>query len=551
MRVPTDVSDSLASTSGIPIDLRRLPWAGPLVRDYCHAFEHLEAFYAGSPSGAASWTAAIARRRSQPTAPGISDVLVAQLAARGAPAEARAAAERLAEPGTLAVLTGQQAGLFGGPLFTLLKALTAVRLARKLARDHNATVIPIFWVDAEDHDLDEIRSCPVLDADLALQRVTLDLGTPPGTAAASVRLTGSIREATARLRTLLPPTEFTADLIAGLDAAYAEGTPLVEAFARWIDTLAGASGLVVFDASDAAAKPLVQSVFARELQGTGKTARLAAAAGAELVTRGYHAQVEPPSDAVALFQLDGAREPIRVSSGGFTVGDRLVGTESLMRKLETHPSHFSPNVLLRPIVQDVLFPTVAYVAGPNELAYLGQLREVYASFDVPMPVIQPRASATIVDAATLRFLRRYDVGFEQLQPRDDATLNRLLASRMPDEIEHTLTDTETAVAERLSRLEHAVPDIDPTLVGAVQSTKGRMERDLRNLRGKIIQAAKRREDTLRRQFQRARAQTFPDGTPQERSVGAVYFLNRYGDAFVERLLADLPLDPGQHWLLSV
>lgn len=547
----TDVSDSLASASGIAIDLRRLPWAGPLVRDYCHAFERLEAFYAGSPTGATSWSDAIARRRSQPPAPGISDVLVAQLAARGAPAEARAAAERLAEPGALAVLTGQQAGLFGGPLFTLLKALTAVRLARKLALEHDATVIPIFWVDAEDHDLDEIRSCTVLDSDLALQRVTLDLGTPPGTSAASVQLTGSIREATARLRALLPPTEFTADLITRLDAAYAEGTRLVEAFARWIDTLAGASGLVVFDASDAAAKPLVQSVFARELQGTGETARLAAAAGAELVTRGYHAQVEPSSDAVALFQLDGAREPIRVRSSGFMVGDRPVGTKSLMHEVETHPARFSPNVLLRPIVQDALFPTVAYVAGPNELAYLGQLRDVYARFGVPMPVIQPRTSATIVDAATLKFLRRYEVAFEHLQPRDDVTLNRLLASRMPNEIEHTLRDTETAMAERLASLEHAVPTIDPTLAGAVQSTKGRMERDLRNLRGKIIQAAKRRSDTLRRQFHRARAQTFPDGTPQERGISAVYFLNRYGDAFVERLLADLPLDPGQHWLLLV
>ncbi len=551
MRVPADVSDSLASASGIPIDLRRLPWAGPLVRDYCHAFERLEAFYAGSPSGESSWADAIARRRSQPPVPGISDILVAQLAARGAPAEARAAAARLAEPGALAVVTGQQAGLFGGPLFTLLKALTGVRLARKLAREHDATVIPIFWVDAEDHDLDEIRSCPVLDSDLTLQRVTLDLGTPPGTAAASVRLTASIREATARLRTLLPPTEFTADLIAGLDAAYAEGTRLVEAFARWIDTLAGTSGLVVFDASDAAAKPLVRSVFAHELQATGETARLAAAAGAELVTRGYHAQVEPPSDAVALFQLDGAREPIRIRSGGFTVGDRPVETEALMRDVETHPARFSPNVLLRPIVQDALFPTVAYVAGPNELAYLGQLREVYASFGVPMPVIHPRTSATIVDAATLKFLRRYELGFEQLQPRDDATLNRLLVSRLPDEIEQALGDTETSVAEQLSRLEHAVPVIDPTLAGAVQSTKGRMERDLRNLRGKIIQAAKRRDDTLRRQFHRARAQAFPDGTPQERTVGAVYFLNRYGDAFIERLLADLPLDPGQHWLLSL
>ena len=549
--MPADVPFPTASSPGVPVDLRHLPWTGRLVCDYSHAFERLSPFYAGSPTAAGAWAEALERRRRRPPLAASAAVLTAQLAARGAPAAAQAAARRLAEPGTVAVVTGQQAGLFGGPLYTLLKALTGIRLAERLSREHDATVIPIFWVDAEDHDLDEIRQCPLLDADLDPRAVTLELDFPRGTAASAVHLPANVRDATASLRDLLPPTEFTAEVIDELDAAYAEGTRLVEAFARWLDRLAGAAGLVVFDASDPAAKPLVQSLFADELRRSGETARQAAAAGAALTASGYHAQVEPPPDGVALFRLGETRQPIRVAPEGFTVGERTVGADDLLREVDAQPARFSPNVLLRPVVQDALFPTVAYVSGPNELAYLGQLRDVYARFDVPMPIIYPRASATIVDRATVRFLERYDLDFAGLQPRDDAVLNRLLASQIPAELEAAIGAADVAVDERLSAIATAAPLLDPTLTGVVQSTRNRMQRDLATLRGKVVQAAKRRDETLRRQFRRASAQAFPNGEPQERSVGTVYFLNRYGPAFVDRLLADLPLDPGHHWLLTV
>ena len=546
-----DSPDSNAPPSGIAIDLRRLPWAGRLVRDYCHTFDRLEPFYAGSPTAESTWERVLAARHARAIAPGLVDVLSRQLTARDAPTEARTAAERLGAPGTVAIITGQQAGLFGGPLFTLLKALTCLKLAHAVARDHGATVVPIFWVDAEDHDLDEIRTCHVLDGNLEPHPVTLELAARSGATAGSVRLDATIAETIAHLRDLLPETEFTTDAMAGLETTYAEGTGLVEAFARWIDMLLGSHGLVVFDASDPAAKPLVRDVFEHELQAPGVTSRLAASAGADLVTRGYHAQVEPQPDTVALFQLDGARQPIRCEDGGFAAGDRRFSAAALLGEVEADPGHFSPNVLLRPIVQDALFPTVGYVAGPNELAYLGQLRGVYEHFDVPMPVIYPRASATLVDTATLRFLTRHDLSFEELQPRDDATLNRLLESLLPAAVEQAVTDTDRAIGDQLAALKTAVPAVDPTLAGAVESTRGRMERDLRNLRGKIIQAAKRRDDTLRRQFHRARAQSFPHGEPQERKVGFVYFLNRYGPALIERLMAELPLDPRHHWLLTI
>ena len=543
--------DGEQQNHGIRIDDRQLPWTGRFVRDYCHAFERLAPYFAGSPSLSTSWVDALETRRRRRPDTATVDVILRQLETRGAPRAAHVAAARLRDAGTVAVVTGQQAGLFGGPLFTLLKALTAVRLARRVGEEHGAAAVPVFWVDAEDHDLDEIRGCQILNGELERVPVALDIGAPAGTSAAAVTLDDSLPGVIAALRAALPPTEFTAEVLDALAASYAPGRRLVEAFARWLERLLGHHGLVVFDASDPAAKPFVRSLFRREIGSPGRTAQLAADAGAELTALGYHAQASPVPGAVALFRLDGGRQPIRAIDGTFASGGSTLAAQTLLENIDTEPARFSPNVLLRPVVQDTLLPTVAYVAGPNELAYLGQLRRIYAAFDVPMPVMYPRASATIVDAATVKFLKRHGVDFAQLQPRDDAALNRLLALQIPETIEQAIATAEQSAAGHLDAIRSAVPTLDPTLAGAVASTAGRIERELGNLRGKVVAAAKRRDSTLRRQFERARAQSFPGGTPQERGVAGVYFLNRYGFALVDRLLDDLPLDPGHHWLLTV
>jgi uncharacterized protein YllA (UPF0747 family) len=223
----------------------------------------------------------------------------------------------------------------------------------------------------------------------------------------------------------------------------------------------------------------------------------------------------------------------------------------LADEARSRPDTFSPNVLLRPIVQDALFPTVAYVSGPNELAYLGQLREVYGHFGVPMPLVYPRASATILDSASARFLEKHDLPFEALQARDESALNRLLAASLPESVDRALGDADKTVEEKMAAIIASVPAIDATLEGAAKSTLGKLQHDLSALRGKVISAAKKRDETLRRQFSRAQAQAFPEGMPQERSLGTVTMLNRYGPALVERLMHELPLDLGHHWVLTL
>ena len=535
------------------IDVRRFPWIRPLAGDYAYDFGKVADLYAGNPLEAGAWKDAVQRAQQYPRDRArLVEVLRAQQEHRGAPAESRAAAARLADPASVAVVTGQQAGVFGGPLYTLLKALTALQLARRTEQKQNVPAVAIFWVEAEDHDWEEVKSCTVLDAEFQPRTVTLaDLEGAGELPVAKLQLDARVEQTIAELAASLQTTEFTPAVLEAIRAAWKPGRGFACAFATWIETLLGPHGLVVFESADPAAKPIVANVFARELSAPGRTAALAAEAGETLSSRGHAPQVVSQPDSVSLFSLEPVRRSIRRQGDALAIGDETHSSEDLARKAVERPGAFSPNVLLRPIVQDTLFPTICYVAGPSELAYLGQLRGVYELFGVPMPLMFPRGTATLLDSGATRFVAKYDVSFEDLRTPDESTLNRLLEAQLPASVEESLRDAATQTQDAMARVVKALPSLDPTLEGAAKTTLGKMEHELRALHSKVIHAAKKRDETLRRQFTRAQAQAFPHGHPQERSLAVIYFLNKYGPGLVELLLNDLPVDLGHHWLITL
>jgi bacillithiol synthase len=549
--VPSDVS--AASASSLAVDIRTFPWIRRLASDYAFAFANVAPFYAGDPATPAAWADTIARSRGLQRQPGeIAKVIAAQQARRNAPPAARDAAAKLADPATRVIITGQQAGLFGGPLFTLLKAITTMKLAAQVSKDHRVPVVPVFWIDAEDHDWPEVSGCTVLDSEFAPNTVRLaDLpgaGTQP---IARLHLTDAIFAALDQLEAALPETEFRPGVMTALRAAYQPGASMATSFGTFLEQVLGPHGLVVYDSSDPATKPLARDVFVREVSEPGNTARVANRAGEGLVARGYHSQATLGDGTVSVFHLNAQRAPIRVEGSQAHVGDETMTLAALVDEAKQHPEHFSPNVLLRPLVQDTVFPTICYVAGPNELAYLGQLKDVYAHFGIPMPLMYQRGSATLADSATLRFLSKYDLPLTALRAQDESALNQLLESQLPPTVEQSLTAVASLIEERMAAVAAAVPQIDPTLEGAAKSTLGKLQHEVQALHNKVIQAAKRRDETLRRQFQRAQALTFPQGHPQEREVGFVWFLNRYGPALVDRLMDELPLAMGHHHVLTI
>ena len=343
------------------------------------------------------------------------------------------------------MLTGQQAGLFGGPLYTLHKALTAIKLARQISATHGVTAVPVFWIDSEDHDWEEVRRCTVLDDNQTPHTVTAaDVEGAGERPIARLTLDGQAAQAIEALSGVLPPTDFTAEVLALLRRAYAEGRGMSEAFGIVLDQVLGPHGLVVYDAADPNAKPLARALFANAPSPIPAAPRRWPRPPAPRSKRsGYHAQVSPGDQAAPLFLIDGTRRAIRFRGDVAVVGDRRdaagrTGGAGRRRR----PNSFSPNVLLRPLVQDTIFPTVCYVGGPSELAYLGQLRDVYAHFGVPMPLVAARASASVVDSAALRFLAKHDIPFHQFQRQDELTLNQLLESQLPEAVEVSFADAD-------------------------------------------------------------------------------------------------------------
>ena len=546
----SDSTTQAAQPQGI--DLRQ--WSGSrLSLDYTFHYDRLAAYYAGNPSDPDAWREAIARAQAHPRQrERIVEVLQAQLAQRDAPEQARAAVAKLADPRTVAIVTGQQAGLFGGPLYTLMKGLTAAKLAAEIEAQHGVPCVTVFWNHAEDHDWEEVASAYILDRDLQSQRLTVegvdgDGRLPVG----QVHLTDDITRVLGELEALLPRTEFTDEVLPQLRRCYEPGAGMADAFGRLLDSLLGPLGVIVFDGGDPAAKPLAAPLFQRVLAQPERTSELAADAGDALVAAGYHAQVAPQPDGTALFALADGRVPIRYRDGEFFVGDEPSDARALLADAEAHPERFSPNVLLRAVVQDTLLPTIAYVAGPSELAYLGQLKGVYAFHETPMPLIVPRATGTILDSASLRFLSRTSLELRALQAQDEHELNAWLEAQLPASIEQALRDLERALDERIDALAKAVPALDPTLDGAVKSAHGRIAHEVRGLHTKVIQAAKRRHETLRRQFTHVQHLAFPGGHPQERTVCLAWYMNRFGPALVPRLYESLPLEGGKHWLFNI
>jgi len=537
------------------LDIRQFPGTSPLVRDYVHAFSRLQSFYASDPQAADAYREQAKRydarldRRSE-----VCDVLAAQNTAWNAPPPMGQHIEELRQPRAVAVLTGQQTGLFGGPLFTLYKALTAVRLAARLRIDLQRPVIPIFWLTSEDHDVAEVDHVHLLDRTGTLVTVRhASWGPPPGFLPANLRLGPAILETLEKTWSLLPTTEFSPALREALGRAFAPDRTLADAFAHWALHLLGESGLVLVDGADPRLKRLVADVFRQELEEAPRSARCILEASESLRALGYSPQIEARPDGVNCFLLRGGRRGLTRDGTGFRLRDssQVIPAGEMRRLIQEQPESFSPNVALRPIVQDSLFPTLAYVAGPGELAYFAQLRPVYQAFGVSMPLIVPRASLTLLDPRAAHLLERFHLGLPDLTLEPEQLASRVLRAHLPPDLDATLAKARKSVEEIFQGVGEAIAAVDPTLRATVGQTSGHIQGHLDQLERKAVQALKRRETETRQQVQRVRESLMPGGKPQERIFPLLPFLARYGPSVIE-VIRDAIDGPGwDHQLITL
>ncbi len=537
------------------LDIRQLPGFSPLVRDYAHAFSTLAPFYAwdphdpDSPHRQAETCVARTYRRS-----GLQAALLARHAAWGIPAIVRQRIAELAQPGTLAVVTGQQTGLFGGPLYTLYKALTAVALAERFRHTLGRPVVPLFWMASEDHDVAEADHIHLLDRSGTL--VTLrhtQWENPEGFMPSVLRLGTAVQETLRQAWDLLPATDLLSPLREALTRAYTPERTLADAFACWMVHLLGDTGLVLVDAADPALKRLAAGVFRQELETAPRSSQAILQVSRSLGHLGYPAQIEARPDGVNCFLLDEGRRALTRDGSAFRVRDRAapMPAAELLRLAEAQPERLSPNVALRPIVQDSLFPTLAYVAGPGELSYFAQLRPVYEAFQVPMPLVLPRATLTLVEPRIAQFMERFHLELPDLVLEPEQLASRVLRAQFPPDAETTLTRARADLEEIFRGVGAVVSGIDPTLQATVGQTAGHLKGHLDQLERKVVQALKRREGETRQQVQRVREALMPGGKPQERGLPALPYLAKYGPAFLAVLGRHIDGPGWDHQLVSL
>jgi bacillithiol biosynthesis cysteine-adding enzyme BshC len=506
------------------------------------------ALAAGDLDGARSTRRAVDRAR-------LADVLRAGHARWGLrPAQDRAL-RQLAHPEARVVVTGQQVGWLLGPTYTLSKAATAVRLAAELD-EPDRPVVPVFWMATQDHDVAEMDHAWVLGRDERLHQLRVAM--PEGPAVGRARLAPGVLTSVAdQLRAIDAGGghggPHAADVAAWLEEAAAVPGDVrprwSDVFARLMTSLLGDQGLLVIDPLDPDVAALTRPLIDRELETPEASADRIRAAGHRLEALGWSPQLGRAEGATNLFAEapgGGPRELLRVDGDGFRVGERRVAPAELRAWLDDDPTSLTPAAGLRPIVQDALLPTAAFVVGPGELRYLAQLRGVYDLHDVPMPLAWPRASVTVLQPPVRRILERFDLDWRAVQ-RDPQRVRYELALARHGHADAFAAALATVEREAQTLLER-VDGIDPTLQRTVRKGRVHLERTVLNLRDKSAHALARQDDELQAQFRRLEAHLRPNGGLQERVLSPFTFFLTLGVAPVRDAFLTLP-PTGDHALV--
>ena len=507
-----------------------------LVRDYLAGVPSAAPFYEGSPSAAATYRRKAAELDRATTA-GKRARAVALVRPAGPRAE-EVLRTVAAEEGYF-VTTGQQPALFGGPLYSVYKALTAVGLARELATILGRPVMPLFWIASDDHDWEEANHAHVIDPSNRLHRLTL--GPNPGTVPrplGRIPLGEEVVDAVTRLEECFPRNDYHAPFIDLVRDAFNPWATMASGFATFMAALLRDTPVGLVDAADPELKEASRSVLHAEADDPAASERAVSETCAALTDRGYGLQVPLIPGATNLFtDLAGGRDRLQQAGGGFVHrrSGHAMSKRRLIDLIGDDPARVSPNVLLRPVVESAVFPTLAYVGGPGELAYFAQLRGLFGRHGVCKPVAVPRTSLLVIEPKVSRVLEKLDLEVDELRDRD-ALLSRFARDRVPPEANRAVGHWRQAVESIAAELAETSSSIDPGLAGAVTRARNAGLAALGTLENKIVRAVKRRGETTRNQIGKASVNLWPGGKPQDRMLTPLQYLMRYGSGFVAQAL---------------
>ncbi len=446
--------------------------------------------------------------------------------------------ERFERQGGFIVTSGQQPVLFGGPLYILYKALTAVRLAARYEAFLGAPVLPVFWNADEDHDFEEMRAFGLPTGTGSLESVGL-APRPGSRVPAGALVPGAEIEAVfGSFESLAPQSEFRPWLEGLLHESYTPSSSLGQGFGRLVAALLGGYGLFVLQASTPELRRAGAELFGREAFGSRAGFDSLQAQCRALESQGYPLQVTPLKGETNLFLLrDGRREKLVLGEQDGSFSLKPSG-ESLSRKelediISESPESFSPGVLLRPVLECHALGSLAYVAGPGEISYYGQMGPLYALHGLERPVIYPRLAGFVLEARVRKVLEKYSLAPSELKAGTQAVADRILAADPAlGEILSRLDSLRRENAEGLEAIKPLLSGIDTTLAGPLDSTTGAVISALERLEKRVSAAARQRDQVLTGQLEKSAESLWPGGAPQERALAFVFFLARYGQDFI-------------------
>ena len=533
----------------------QIPHSTRLFTDFLKYSPEVQPFYPHSPhfdewlksEGSALQYDSVRRER-------VSAILERQNKSWDASPQTLANIDRLRH-GAAAVVTGQQVGLFGGPMFSIYKALSAVKLAEQATRA-GVEAVPVFWLATYDHDLAEVNHVAMLGADGSPRRFTTSSRSIPGAPVSEVRLGEEILALVEEAVALLGDSEATQLL----RDSYRPGESLGTAFARFYAHLFAAWGVIVLDASDPQLHRLAAPIYRAAVERASEIDDALVARGQALEAAGYHQQVKVTSSSVLVFTLqNGSRTPIHLRANenstefliaSSTETEKLSSAE-LLDRIGTTPENFSPNVLLRPVVQDYLLPTLVYAGGAAEAAYFAQAGAVYEKLLGRVTPIVSRFSATLVEPKVQRWLRQYDLSVLDTLHGSEALRHTLAARTLSADLQTAFARANQSVDESFSGLHEALAKLDPTLVEASQTGASKVHYQLDRLRERAMAAELRRSEVVSRHADALGNALYPENALQERGIAGVYYLARHGTELLKSIYDTMHTDCLDHQILEL
>lgn len=519
------------------ISFREIPHTSKLFSSFLEDFGRVSSYYAHPPTAEGIDAAAREVRLDSAVRRSVVEILREQNSRFGPggnidPATARNL-DRLAA-GAVAIVTGQQVGLFSGPAYTFYKALSAVRCAEETTK-RGIDAVPIFWLATGDHDLAEVNHCD-WNTRNGLARYELpareeEAGRHVGTIRLGDAIESLVSDATKTLE-----GSFADDVARALRESYAPGETYGSAFGKLLARLLAGRGIIFIDQLDARIDRLAAPVYLRALDETDSLRDALLARSKELEGAGLHAQVKVTHESTLLFyNVAGRREPLRTRNGKFLAADAEFSRDQLVAAAQTTPEAFTPSALLRPIVQDTLLPTAAYVGGPAEVAYMAQAQVVYRQILGRMSAVLPRVSFTIVEPPIARFLKQYDLDFRDILGGPQHLRARMEQKSLPSALSSRFDETEKALRDILKSYEEPLARLDSTLVDALRASEGKILYQIAQLKGKVARAENFRSGVLDRHERILLDSLYPHGGLQERTLCLLPLLAANGTGLLDEL----------------